>query len=82
MWLGLNYLFNSESCKNGVLNAAGVCGSCDSPSVAGPGQSHAGGPGKFDFYGSKGRRLAYYLFIFYVKFSAVWGIFELRFVIF
>ena len=31
---------------------------------ADPGQSHAGGPGKFDFYYSKGHRLAYYLFIF------------------
>ena len=57
--------------KNGVLNAAEVWGSCDSPSTAGPGQNHAGGPGKFDFYSSKGHRLAYYLFIFQVKFSAV-----------
>ena len=43
--------------------------------TAGPGQSHAGGPGKFDFYSSKGHRLGYYLFIFYLEFSAVWGIF-------
>ena len=42
---------------------------------AGPGQSHAGGPGKLDFYRSKGLRLSYYLFIFYVKFSVVFGIF-------
>ena len=46
--------------ENGVLNAARVWGSCDSPSTAGPGQSHAGGQGKFDFYCSKGCRLAYY----------------------
>ena len=37
--------------------------------AAGPGQSHAGRPGKFDFYCSKRHRLAYYLFIFYIKFS-------------
>ena len=61
--------------KNGVLNAAGVCGTCDSPFAAGPGQSHAGGPGKSDFYCSKGHTLAYYLFIFHLKFSAVWEIF-------
>ena len=36
--------------KKGVLNAAGVWGDCDSPSAAGPGQSHAGGPGKFDSF--------------------------------
>ena len=39
--------------------------------AASPEQSPAGGPGKFDFYSSKGRKLAYYLFIFHVKFSAV-----------
>ena len=41
--------------------------------VAGPGQSHTGGPGKFNFSEncSKGHRLVYYLFIFYAKFSAV-----------
>ena len=41
--------------------------------AAGPGQSHTGGPGKFDFREncSKGHRLVYYLFIFHVKFSAV-----------
>ena len=39
--------------------------------AAGPGQSHAGVPGKFDFYCSKGHRLAYYLFIFHEKFSAI-----------
>ena len=32
--------------------------------TAGPGQGHAGGPEKIDFYCSKGHRLAYYLFIF------------------
>ena len=42
--------------------------------VASLGQTNAGGPGKFDFYCWKGHRLAY-LFIFYVKFSAFWGIF-------
>ena len=35
-----------------------------------PGQSHAGGPGKFDFNCSKGHRQAYYLFIYYINFSA------------
>ena len=40
-------------------------------SAADPGQSHAWGPGKFDFFCSKG-----ILFIhFYIKFSAAWGIF-------
>ena len=34
---------------------------------AAPGQSHAGRPGKFFFYWSKGYRLAYYLFIFLHK---------------
>ena len=42
---------------------------------AGPGQNHAGEPGKFNFYCSKGPRLAYHLFIFHVKFTAVSGIF-------
>ena len=40
-----------------------------------PMQSNAMGPGKFDFYCSKGHRLAYHLFNFYIKFSAVCGIF-------
>ena len=39
--------------------------------VAGPGKSPAGEPEKFDFYCLKGRRLAYYLIIFHIKFSAV-----------
>ena len=43
--------------------------------AAGPGQIHAGVPGKFDFYCSKGHRLAYYLFNFYVRFSAFREIF-------
>ena len=43
--------------------------------TAGPGASHAGGPGKFNFYCSKGHGLGYYLFIFFVNFSAVWGLF-------
>ena len=43
--------------------------------AAGPGQSHAGGPGKLAFYCSKGHRLAYYLFIFSIKFNAAWRIF-------
>ena len=38
--------------------------------TAGPGQSHAGGPEKFDFNCSKDHRLAYYLYIFYIRFSA------------
>ena len=38
--------------------------------AVGPGQTHGGGPGKFDFYCLKGHRLAY-LFIFCIKFSAV-----------
>ena len=33
-------------------------------------QSHDGGSWKFDFYGWKGHRLAYYLFNFYAKFGA------------
>ena len=37
--------------------------------AADPDQSHAAGPGKFDFYCLKGHRLAC-LFIFYIKFSA------------
>ena len=45
-------------------------------STAGLGQSHAGEPGKFNIYCSRGHnRLVYYLFIFYVKFSDIWGIF-------
>ena len=40
------------------------------PPPASPGHSHAGEPGKFNFYFSKGQRLAYYLFICYVKFTA------------
>ena len=35
-----------------------------------PGQSHAVGPGKYDFNCSKNHRLAYYLFIYYIKFGA------------
>ena len=42
--------------------------------TAGPGQAHVGGPVKFDFYRSKGHRLTH-LFILYVKFTVVWGIF-------
>ena len=42
--------------------------------TASSGQAHAGEPGKFDFYCSEDHRLAY-LFVFYIKFSAVWGIF-------
>ena len=38
--------------------------------AAGPAQSHAGGLGKFDFNCAKGYRLAYYLSIFHIKFSA------------
>ena len=36
-------------------------------SVAGPGNSAAGGAGNFDFYCSKGRRLAYHLFTDHVN---------------
>ena len=43
--------------------------------AAGLGQSHAGGPGKFDFNCLKDHRVAYYLYIFYIKFSAAWKIF-------
>ena len=63
--------------KYEVINAAGVWGEggggggggrrCDSTLVLGPGQSLAGRPGKFNFYSSKGHRIAYYLFN--------WGIF-------
>ena len=40
--------------------------------AADPGQSHAGGPGKFDFDRSKGPRLAYCLIIYYIKFGFAW----------
>ena len=43
--------------------------------AAGPGQNQAGGPGKLDFYCSKGHRLPCYLFMFYIKFSSVLGVF-------
>ena len=46
--------------------------------AVGAGQSASGVQGKFDFYCSNGHRLAYYSFIFHVKFSAVSG-FELIF---
>ena len=36
-------------------------------SAAGPGNSAAGGAGNFDFYCSKGRRLAYHLFTDHVN---------------
>ena len=39
--------------------------------AVGPWQSHAGAPEKFNFYCSKGHRVACYLFIFYIKFSAI-----------
>ena len=52
------------------------CGGAVIPHLAaGPGKSPAGEPEKFDFYCSKDCRLAYYLIIFHIKFSAVWGIF-------
>ena len=38
--------------------------------ASGPGKSPAGGTGKFDFYCSKDRRLAYYSFNFHLNFSA------------
>ena len=57
--------------KNGVLYMQLGFGGVVIPLPAvGPGQSNALGPGKFSFYCSKGHRLAY-LFIFYIKFSAV-----------
>ena len=37
--------------------------------AADPGQSHAGGPGKFDSERSKGHRLACCLIIYYIKFG-------------
>ena len=46
--------------------------------TASPGQAHAGEAVKLNFYYSKGHRLTY-LFIFYVKFSAVGGIFLYKF---
>ena len=42
--------------------------------TARPGQAHDWEPAKLNFYCSKGYRLTY-LFIFYVKFGAVWQIF-------
>ena len=39
--------------------------------TVGPGQSPDWEPEKVDFFCSKDRRLAYYFFIFHVKFSAV-----------
>ena len=36
----------------------------------GSGQSPGWEPGKFDFFSSQGHRLAHYLFVFHVKFSA------------
>ena len=42
--------------------------------AAGPGKSSAGGSGKFDFTCSKDRWLAYCLFTYHIKFSAVWGV--------
>ena len=39
------------------------------------GKNPVAGPEKFDFYYSKDRRLAYYLFTFYVKFTTARGIF-------
>ena len=50
--------------KNRVLNAAAFGGAVVPLPTAGPGQSHTGGPGKFEFYCSKGLKLASYLFIF------------------
>ena len=42
-----------------------VWGIYDSPLAAGPRQSHAGGPGKFDFYYSKGRALWLIIYSFF-----------------
>ena len=39
--------------------------------AASPVKSPAGGRGKFDFYCSKVRRLAYYLYTFHIKLSVV-----------
>ena len=62
--------------KNGVLNAAAVRGRAKAPlEAASTGQNYAGGPGKFGFNFSEGHRLAYYLFIFYIPFSAAGRIF-------
>ena len=58
--------------KNEVLNAARVWGSCNSPSCR---TEPWWGTMKIPFLLLKGHRLAFYLFIFFVKFSAVWGIF-------
>ena len=76
-WLGERFWINFSIVicekKDGVLDSAGV-DKIPLP-AAGPGQSHAGGPGKLAFYCSKGHRLAYYLFIFSIKFNAAWRIF-------
>ena len=56
--------------KNGVLNAAGSEEATIPVPEVGRGQSHAAKPGKLGFYCLKGHRLAYYLFIFYIKFMA------------
>ena len=54
-----------------MLNAAAVRGRAKAPlEAAGTEQNYAGGPGKFGFNFSEGHRLAYYLFIFYIPFSA------------
>ena len=39
VWINFSIVIRE---KNGVLNTAGVWGSCDSPFAACPGQSHAG----------------------------------------
>ena len=62
--------------KSGVMNATGgSVGAVIPLPTAALGKNLVAGPEKFDFYYSKGRRLAYYFFTFYVKFSAAWGIF-------
>ena len=73
IWINFSMVIHE---KNGVLNATGVWGDLWFPSPQQvQGRALWGVPGKCDFYCSKDCRLAYNLFIFYLKFSGVWGIF-------
>ena len=72
IWINFSIVIHE---KIECLMQLGSEGAKVSLTAAGPGQSHTRRPGKVDFNCSEGHRLADYLFIFYVKFSANWKIF-------
>ena len=71
----LNYLFNSDLWKKWSVKFSWSLGELWSPFRSRSWTEPCWGTRKIWILCSKGHTLAYYLFIFHIKFSAVWGIF-------